>query len=443
MRKCNTNVDEKNQVITLVAWIEYQWTDYKLVWEPSEYGGIRDIRYPGSANAVLLYNSADENFDSTYPVNYVVSNTGSVLQVPPGILKLSCKIDITYFPFDEFGSWTYSGNFIDLRINGPEGANVSEQGIDIQYYVQNGEWNLLGFNLIIPSFLISLMTVLGFTLPPDAGEKITLEITILLSVCLFLSMVAEMTPPTSEAVPLIGAFFSCCMLVVSASVVFTVLVLNLHNRRPETHEMSPFLRKCLLIWLPWMLMMRRPGTTLFNKNIIKAELKEKEARKPGKRCDKAALLGADQTHSSFDTNSLLRFIKATEVGNNNIKYSNPNQYSMTTSLCLENGQSRLRSEFPRPPPNIFVKSMCDSDDNTTVFTEMNRSMQKACLELKNIGGQIKVMRKKMEEDERDEQSQNDWKFAAMVVDRMCLFMFTLFILVSTCGIMFTSPHLIA
>lgn len=44
----------------------------------------------------------------------------------------------------QFGSWTYSGNFIDLRINGPEGANVSEQGIDIQYYVQNGEWNLLG-----------------------------------------------------------------------------------------------------------------------------------------------------------------------------------------------------------------------------------------------------------------------------------------------------------
>ncbi|KHJ96905.1 Neurotransmitter-gated ion-channel ligand binding domain protein [Oesophagostomum dentatum] len=99
------DVDEKNQVITLVAWVEYQWTDYKLKWQPSEYGGIKDIRIPGNGNAiwkpdVLLYNSADENFDSTYPVNYVVSHTGHVLQVPPGILKLSCKIDITYFPFD-------------------------------------------------------------------------------------------------------------------------------------------------------------------------------------------------------------------------------------------------------------------------------------------------------------------------------------------------------
>ena len=83
-------------------------------------------------------------------------------------------------------------------------------------------------NLIIPSVLVTLMTVLGFTLPPEAGEKITLgyafnsfsvsdhvsliemrkfvcisEITILLSVCFFLTMVKDMTPPTSEAVPLL------------------------------------------------------------------------------------------------------------------------------------------------------------------------------------------------------------------------------------------------
>lgn len=31
-----------------------------------------------------------------------------------------------------------------------------------------------GFNLIIPSLLISLMAILGFMFPPDAGEKITL-----------------------------------------------------------------------------------------------------------------------------------------------------------------------------------------------------------------------------------------------------------------------------
>ncbi|TGZ49305.1 Neuronal acetylcholine receptor subunit alpha-7, partial [Temnothorax longispinosus] len=48
--------------------------------------------------------------------NVVVTHNGSCLYVPPGIFKSTCKIDITWFPFDDqhcdmkFGSWTYDGN---------------------------------------------------------------------------------------------------------------------------------------------------------------------------------------------------------------------------------------------------------------------------------------------------------------------------------------------
>nr|CAI5824588.1 unnamed protein product [Callosobruchus analis] len=75
----------------------------------------------------ILY-SADEGFDGTYPTNVVVRNNGSCLYVPPGIFKSTCKIDITWFPFDDqrcemkFGSWTYDGlqvsfyHFIDLHL---------------------------------------------------------------------------------------------------------------------------------------------------------------------------------------------------------------------------------------------------------------------------------------------------------------------------------------
>uniref|UniRef100_A0A1A9ZEG9 Neurotransmitter-gated ion-channel ligand-binding domain-containing protein n=1 Tax=Glossina pallidipes TaxID=7398 RepID=A0A1A9ZEG9_GLOPL len=58
---------------------------------------------------------ADEGFDGTYATNVVVRNNGSCLYVPPGIFKSTCKIDITWFPFDDqrcemkFGSWTYDG----------------------------------------------------------------------------------------------------------------------------------------------------------------------------------------------------------------------------------------------------------------------------------------------------------------------------------------------
>ena len=50
---------------------------------------------------------------------------------------------------------------------------------------------------------LSLVAMLSFFLPPESGEKICLGISVLLSLTLFLLMVAETLPPTA-AVPVIG-----------------------------------------------------------------------------------------------------------------------------------------------------------------------------------------------------------------------------------------------
>ena len=41
------------------------------------------------------------------------------------------------------------------------------------------------------------MAVFGFTTPAECGEKLTLEITILMSLTFYLQMVSDMQPPTS------------------------------------------------------------------------------------------------------------------------------------------------------------------------------------------------------------------------------------------------------
>ena len=51
----------------------------------------------------------------TYETKTVVKSDGDVLYIPPGIFRSTCKIDLTWFPFDQqnckmkLGSWTYSG----------------------------------------------------------------------------------------------------------------------------------------------------------------------------------------------------------------------------------------------------------------------------------------------------------------------------------------------
>ena len=110
--------------------------------------------------------------------------------------------------------------------------------VDMSNYVTNGEWALTSshivrnevvypigpavypdvtvhfvmqrrmlyyiLNIILPCIWLNMLSLLSFCLPPDAGEKITLGITVLLSYSVFMLMVAENMPHTSEFVPLIG-----------------------------------------------------------------------------------------------------------------------------------------------------------------------------------------------------------------------------------------------
>ena len=38
--------DEKNQVMTTNVWLDQEWDDELLIWNPSDFGGIHRIRIP-------------------------------------------------------------------------------------------------------------------------------------------------------------------------------------------------------------------------------------------------------------------------------------------------------------------------------------------------------------------------------------------------------------
>ena len=57
---------------------------------------------------------------------------------------------------------------------------------------------------VLPCILITCVSTTVFLLPPESGEKISMGITVLLSLCVLLTQVAEKLPATSKTVPLIG-----------------------------------------------------------------------------------------------------------------------------------------------------------------------------------------------------------------------------------------------
>ena len=61
-------------------------------------------------------------------------------------------------------------------------------------------------NLVIPCALISAMSMVEFILPCNSGEKVSLGITVLLSLTVFMLVVAENMPATSDDIPILGRF---------------------------------------------------------------------------------------------------------------------------------------------------------------------------------------------------------------------------------------------
>lgn len=184
----------------------------------------------------VIFSSVDSHSKGYMKSLAMVESNGNVFWPPIVRMRSSCKMDITYFPFDDqictlkLGSWAYDGFQVDVTNRTLD--------VDLTNYVDNGEWTLIdtkavrnvkvypccpepfpdvtfylhlrrrvlyyAFNVIIPCVLLSLLTLTGFLLPPESGEKVTLGLTVLLAFSVFMLLIAENMPPTSEYIPLIG-----------------------------------------------------------------------------------------------------------------------------------------------------------------------------------------------------------------------------------------------
>ncbi|XP_012498150.1 PREDICTED: neuronal acetylcholine receptor subunit alpha-7 isoform X1 [Propithecus coquereli] len=474
------DVDEKNQVLTTNIWLQMSWTDHYLQWNMSEYPGVTTVRFPDGQiwkPDILLYNSncdqqqkvlahgmyswspqlgptssfehsplcfgefcskggcsADERFDATFHTNVLVNSSGHCQYLPPGIFKSSCYIDVRWFPFDmqqcklKFGSWSYGGWSLDLQM----------QEADISSYIPNGEWDLVGIpgkrnekfyecckepypdvtftvtmrrrtlyyglNLLIPCVLISALALLVFLLPADSGEKISLGITVLLSLTVFMLLVAEIMPATSDSVPLIAQYFASTMIIVGLSVVVTVIVLQYHHHDPDGGKMPKWTRVILLNWCAWFLRMKRPG-----EDKVRPACQHKQ-----RRCSLASVE--------------MSTVAAPPASNGNLLYI---------------GFRGLDGMHCAPTPDSGVvcgRMACSPTHDEHLLhgghpPEGDPDLAKILEEVRYIANRFRCQ-------DESEAVCSEWKFAACVVDRLCLMAFSIFTIICTIGILMSAPNFV-
>ncbi|CAL8356979.1 unnamed protein product [Merluccius merluccius] len=58
------DVDEKNQVLMTNSWLQLHWTDAYLTWNPENYPGVQNLRFPSDqiwTPDILLYNRSESD----------------------------------------------------------------------------------------------------------------------------------------------------------------------------------------------------------------------------------------------------------------------------------------------------------------------------------------------------------------------------------------------
>ncbi|XP_071582963.1 LOW QUALITY PROTEIN: neuronal acetylcholine receptor subunit beta-2 [Heliangelus exortis] len=414
------SVHEREQIMTTNVWLTQEWEDYRLTWKPEDFDNMKKVRLPSKhiwLPDVVLYNNADGMYEVSFYSNAVISYDGSIFWLPPAIYKSACKIEVKHFPFDQqnctmkFRSWTYDRTEIDLVLKS-EVASLDD-------FTPSGEWDIVALpgrrnenpddstyvditydfiirrkplfytiNLIIPCILITSLAILVFYLPSDCGEKMTLCISVLLALTVFLLLISKIVPPTSLDVPLVGKYLMFTMVLVTFSIVTSVCVLNVHHRSPTTHTMPPWVRTLFLHKLPALLFMKQP-----RQNCARQRLRQRRHNQ-----DRAA---AAATRRPFPPRGVPGSAPATPP--------TPGPPKSRGSTGTRRGRARGRP--PRPPAPAGVGEAVDG---------------------------VRFIADHMRSEDDDQSVSEDWKYVAMVIDRLFLWIFVFVCVFGTVG-MFLQP----
>lgn len=188
----------------------------------------------------FFLNSAGNKIDDFVNVTggrLMIQNDGDITWLIPIMTKSVCRVDATFFPYDEqiceihFGSWIYDETQLDLQ------PVQTKPGLDD--YVVNSEFDLVDASLrrevvdskccpgngnhpmvvlkinlkrksryyeyivITPTMLLSILSLFSFCLPSHHGDKISIGLTVFLTLYVLQLLISDNVPDTNTT-PILG-----------------------------------------------------------------------------------------------------------------------------------------------------------------------------------------------------------------------------------------------
>jgi len=496
------DMNERAQTLTTNCEIITKWHDVFLMWNPKDYDNITDTRLPWDrvwTPDIVLYNAAGDGEQGREMRTLIqVDYMGNVTLLTQAIYMSKCTIDVTYYPFDaqmctlKFASWTTEVTRINISIGTIEKSKIlglySPSGVFElkRIYAERHEehdpccedkfadvtytlviWRrpkFFLFNYIQPAVLINILALFVFCIPAESGEKITLGISTMLNMTVFLMTVTSGIPPTDQT-PILSIYYATVMVLTTAATVMGVIVLRIHHQGRRGIPVPLYLRRTAK-WMAWMTFYRYPPIEKQLENLnngmysalpqssnggycynIKEELSGK--KKTPKPFNKPTFGKKRQTKvaSSIDVKGLAngrpgnspRFRPKSKV--NSVSECENSRKSaflrVTDTKASDNEYSDVKTEdeetpLQKPKPGLLWKKV-----SKNVEEESNKKEEKKDM-WKDLG--TLIMEERYKAEERKEIIGEEWRKISRIFDRFLLVVFTLASLISTVWCIFTSPH---
>ncbi|KAL4227461.1 Neuronal acetylcholine receptor subunit alpha-7 [Mactra antiquata] len=247
-----TDIDPIKGVVILTMGFPCQWNDELIQWNSTDYGGVNRVlllQDQAWTPSITVVSSLDQTLigeDNKHKVLY--NANGNAWWTPHHPLKLLCTFYMKYWPFDK-----HICKLVMVTIDySTSDVLLSSTSIDYSL-VSISEWVLedvtversfpsyysfltyqLKFKrdpafyvltLLLPITLIGFLLPFVFLLPSDSGERVGFSITIMLSLAVFLTVISDEIPRTTNPVALICGYIM--MLTISSVIVCIMTILNL------------------------------------------------------------------------------------------------------------------------------------------------------------------------------------------------------------------------
>ncbi|XP_021349505.1 neuronal acetylcholine receptor subunit beta-3-like [Mizuhopecten yessoensis] len=271
--------DALNGKLSILGSFGLNWNDDRIVWNPQQHGNITVLPL-AEAKVWFPFAVVGKPYSELKRigvdfVRVIYGYNGDAYWEVPNLFEISCMANVAYYPTDRqiceifFIPTGYIPGFFSLRL--PEGS------ISKTNFTENGSWKIhssqmsieniadgsevikmvlkferrplfIILNLLLPISVICFLNVFIFILPPEPGERSAFGTTILLSLTVFLSIVSDKLPSSSQPhVPRLTIYLLIQLLCSSITVVMAIFGLRIYRiaaDRPIPHWIQRLITSC-------------------------------------------------------------------------------------------------------------------------------------------------------------------------------------------------------